>query len=120
MIVCDEITSALDVSIQAAIVALLEQLREGGVALLFITHNLALVNSVADHVLVLESGEIREHGATEQVIRHPAHPYTNRLLAAAPELGVDSAPNHPGSGKPAGPGPQIDLLEERGTGAPAR
>jgi peptide/nickel transport system ATP-binding protein len=87
VIVCDEITSALDVSIQAAIVSLLEELRDDGVALLFITHNLALVNSVADRVLVLESGEVREHGATEAVIKRPSHPYTHRLLASAPELG---------------------------------
>src|SRR5262249_17067688 len=63
IIVCDEITSALDVSIQAAIVSLLAELRQDGLALLFITHNLALVHSIADRVLVLESGEICEHGA---------------------------------------------------------
>jgi peptide/nickel transport system ATP-binding protein len=88
VIVCDEITSALDVSIQAAIVSLLDVLRQEGVALLFITHNLALVNSVADRVLVLEAGEIREEGGTDQVIRRPSHPYTTKLLSAAPELGV--------------------------------
>ena len=121
VIVCDEITSALDVSIQAAIVALLEELRESGVALLFITHNLALVNSVADRVLVLESGEIREYGATEQVVRRPSHPYTGRLLAAAPELGVENAPGHLGNESSAGPGrKRLDLVEERDSGASAR
>jgi peptide/nickel transport system ATP-binding protein len=121
VIVCDEITSALDVSIQAAIVALLEDLREDGLALLFITHNLALVNSVADHVLVLESGEVREHGATEQVIRRPSHPYTNRLLAAAPELGVERAVERPAGVTPADDGrEQVGLVEGRDTGAPTR
>jgi peptide/nickel transport system ATP-binding protein len=108
VIVCDEITSALDVSIQAAIVALLEELRDSGVALLFITHNLALVNSVADHVLVLESGEIREHGETDAVIKRPSHPYTNRLLTSAPELGVVPARD------------RADLPEGRDSGVTAR
>jgi peptide/nickel transport system ATP-binding protein len=108
VIVCDEITSALDVSIQAAIVSLLEELRNDGVALLFITHNLALVNSVADRVLVLESGEIREHGATGAVIKHPTHPYTHRLLASAPELG-DLPVTENG-----------DLLQDRDSGVTAR
>jgi peptide/nickel transport system ATP-binding protein len=119
LIVCDEITSALDVSIQAAIVELLEELREDGLALLFITHNLALVNSVADHVLVLESGEIREHGAKEQVIRRPSHPYTNSLLAAAPELGVDSAAERPANGLAGAATGKLGLIDERDAGAPA-
>ncbi len=88
LLICDEITSALDVSIQAAIVALLDELRRDGLALLFITHNLALVNSVADRVVVLEAGEVREHGPTAEVIERPAHEYTRGLLAAAPELGA--------------------------------
>jgi peptide/nickel transport system ATP-binding protein len=86
LLVCDEITSALDVSIQAAIVALLDELRAEGLALLFITHNLALVNSIASQVLVLEDGEIREHGRTADVIERPAHRYTRELIAAVPEL----------------------------------
>jgi peptide/nickel transport system ATP-binding protein len=86
LLVCDEITSALDVSIQAAIVSLLEGLRLDGLALLFITHNLALVNSIADRVLVLEGGEVREEGGIAEVIEHPTDAYTKALLAAAPEL----------------------------------
>jgi oligopeptide/dipeptide ABC transporter ATP-binding protein len=88
LLVCDEISSALDVSIQAAIVALLEELRADDLALLFITHNLALVNSVASQVLVLEDGEIREHGSTAEVIERPTHVYTRELIAAVPELGA--------------------------------
>lgn len=94
LLICDEVTSALDVSIQAAIVALLEELRLDGLALVFITHNLALVNSIADHVLVLEAGEVREQGQIEQVIEHPSHEYTRELLAAAPELGPVEATTH--------------------------
>lgn len=86
LLVCDEVTSALDVSIQASIVALLDDARKDGLGLLFITHNLALVNSIADHVLVLEQGHLREAGTTTSVIQDPQHAYTQQLLAAAPEL----------------------------------
>jgi peptide/nickel transport system ATP-binding protein len=87
LLICDEITSALDVSIQAAIVDVLEELRHDGLALLFITHNLALVNSIADHVLVLQAGEVREQGSVSEVLEHPNHDYTRNLLAAVPEIG---------------------------------
>jgi len=87
LLLCDEITSSLDVSTQAAIIALLEELRDASLALLFITHNLALVRSIADRILVLEAGEIRELGTAAQVIEHPTHQYTRDLIAAAPELG---------------------------------
>jgi peptide/nickel transport system ATP-binding protein len=90
LLLCDEITSSLDVSTQAAIVALLEELKATGLALLFITHNLALVHSIADRILVLEAGEIRELGAATQVIARPRHCYTQALIAAAPELGRGS------------------------------
>jgi peptide/nickel transport system ATP-binding protein len=86
LLISDEITSALDVSTQAAIVSLLEELRAGGLALLFITHNLALVNSIADNVLVLQDGRIREMGSTDDVIRRPTDEYTRELLASAPDL----------------------------------
>ena len=86
VLIADEITSALDVSIQAAIVELLEELRSEGLTMLFITHNLALVNSIADRVAVLERGEIREHGVTDDIIFRPSHPYTRELLASAPDI----------------------------------
>ena len=93
LLVCDEITSALDVSIQAAIIELLGELRRSGLALLFITHDLPLVNSIADEVAVLQSGVIVEHGAVGEVLQRPRHEYTQVLRAAAPELraGVGSA-----------------------------
>lgn len=86
LLICDEITSALDVSIQAAIVELLAELRASGVAMLFITHNLPLVSSIADRVMVLKSGQVVEAGSTQNVIGNPQASYTRDLLDAAPEL----------------------------------
>ena len=87
LLVCDEITSALDVSVQAAVLELLQELRaELGLSLLFISHDLAVVGTVADDVLVLESGRVRERGSTAQVLSSPQDDYTRRLLEAAPTL----------------------------------
>jgi peptide/nickel transport system ATP-binding protein len=88
VLVCDEITSALDVSVQAAIVSLLAELRAGiGLSLLFVTHNLALIRTLADRVAVMSRGRIVELGATETVFRAPAAPYTRELLANTPGIG---------------------------------
>jgi peptide/nickel transport system ATP-binding protein len=87
IILCDEITSALDVSVQAAVLTLLADLRRDlGLSLLFITHDLGVVAALADDVLVLESGTVCERGATGIVLRSPQHPYTQRLLEAAPSV----------------------------------
>jgi peptide/nickel transport system ATP-binding protein len=87
LILCDEITSALDVSIQAAVLKLLSDLqKELGVALLFITHDLGVVATIADEVLVLEQGDVCERGPTATVLSAPQHPYTQRLLDAAPSV----------------------------------
>jgi peptide/nickel transport system ATP-binding protein len=87
LIVCDEITSALDVSVQAAVLELLADLRrELGLALLLITHDLGVVASVADRVLVLESGIVCEEGPVRSLLASPEHAYTQRLVAAAPTL----------------------------------
>jgi len=87
VIVCDEITSALDVSVQAAIIELLLDLRDRlGTSLLFISHDLAVVRAVADRVLVLEQGQVREQGPAEAVFLRPAHAYTRTLLSAVPRL----------------------------------
>ena len=86
-IICDEITSALDVSVQAAIVTLLRRLRaELGLSMLFITHDLGLVAAIADRTLVLLDGSVCEQGATTAILRAPEHEYTQRLLAAAPSI----------------------------------
>jgi peptide/nickel transport system ATP-binding protein len=87
LLVCDEITSALDVSVQAVVLELLRELRaELGLSLLFISHDLAVVGTIADDVLVLESGRVRERGSTAQVLSSPQDDYTRRLLEAAPSL----------------------------------
>ncbi len=92
LLVCDEVTSALDVSIQAAVLDLLGELRrELQVSLLFISHDLGVVASIADRVLVLENGRICEEGAVGAVLSAPRSPYTARLVAAAPSLAT-SAP----------------------------
>jgi peptide/nickel transport system ATP-binding protein len=90
VLICDEVTSALDVSVQAAIVRLLADLQaEQELALIFITHNLALVRSIADEVLVLSAGKIVESGRTRSVLGSPTHPYTRALIDDTPTLDQD-------------------------------
>jgi peptide/nickel transport system ATP-binding protein len=87
LLVCDEITSALDVSVQAAIVELLRDLRvQTGLSMLFITHNLALIRTIADRVVVMTEGKIVENGATLDVFTSPSAEYTRKLLANTPTV----------------------------------
>lgn len=86
VLICDEITSALDVSVQASILVLLQQLQAQGLSILFVTHNLGVVRAIADQVVVLKDGHIVEQGDTAQVLDHPRHPYTQQLIAHAPSL----------------------------------
>lgn len=89
-LVCDEATSALDVSVQASILNLLKSLqRELGLTYLFITHDLSVVEYLADRVAVMYLGQIVEENDTESVFRHPRHPYTQALLESAPSLDPD-------------------------------
>jgi oligopeptide transport system ATP-binding protein len=86
LLVCDEAVSALDVSVQAQIVNLLAGLRERyGLALLFISHNLAVVRHLSDEVVVLYLGHVVERATREALFATPRHPYTQALLAAVPE-----------------------------------
>jgi peptide/nickel transport system ATP-binding protein len=85
ILVCDEITSALDVSIQGSIIELLNAIKdERGVSMLFVTHDLALVRTIADRILVLQHGRLVESGLTAQVLDDPAEDYTRDLVAHTP------------------------------------
>jgi peptide/nickel transport system ATP-binding protein len=87
VLICDEVTSALDVSVQAAIVELLGQLqRDLGLSMVFVTHNLPLVRSIAQKVVVLAGGSIVEHGETADVLANPQQPYTQQLISNTPSL----------------------------------
>jgi peptide/nickel transport system ATP-binding protein len=91
LLVCDEVTSALDVLVQAAIVELLADLqRDLGLSMLFVTHNLPLVRSIARRVAVMAEGRLVELGPTEQVLSAPQQEYTRRLLADTPQVPVAS------------------------------
>jgi peptide/nickel transport system ATP-binding protein len=94
VLVCDEITSALDVSVQAAIVETLRRLQEErSLALVFITHNLALVRSIAQRVVVMRHGRVVESGPTEDVLGHPGADYTRKLLTDVPKLDSYDVPS---------------------------
>ena len=85
LIICDEPVSALDVSVRAQVINLLEDLKgEFGVSYLFISHDLSVVEHIADRVAVMYLGMLVETGGRDQIWRNPQHPYTKALLAAAP------------------------------------
>ena len=87
LLVCDEVTSALDVSVQAVVLELLLDLRDSmGLTMLFITHDFGVTAAIADYVLVLRKGEICERGPVRDVLRNPSHEYTRQLLESAPSL----------------------------------
>jgi peptide/nickel transport system ATP-binding protein len=88
LVLFDEATSSLDVSVQARILNLLDELQSGGSgAQLFITHDLAVVSHLSDHIAVLYLGRLMEVGATAEVLSPPYHPYTEALLSSFPALG---------------------------------
>jgi peptide/nickel transport system ATP-binding protein len=87
LLICDEVTSSLDVSVQAAVVELLRRLqRQHGLAMIFITHNIALVRSIAQQIVVMHDGQIVESGTVADVLDHPQADYTRRLLEDVPKF----------------------------------
>jgi peptide/nickel transport system ATP-binding protein len=97
LLIADEPTTALDVTVQAEVLALLEELQEEtGMAVLIITHDLGVVAEIADRVVVMEKGVLVESGTVREVYRNPQHPYTKKLIAAAPGKGEMHAPAAPG------------------------
>jgi peptide/nickel transport system ATP-binding protein len=100
LLICDEVTSSLDVSVQAIIVELLRRIQqERHLAMIFITHNLALVRSIAQSVIVLRQGAVAESGPVEQILQDPADPYTKRLMDDVPKL-AQSVTHRPPSSRP--------------------
>lgn len=88
ILVLDEVTASLDVSVQAKILNLLRSLqRELDISMLYISHDLAVVRYLADHLYVMSRGGLVEHGPTDEIFKNPTDPYTQSLLAAVPVLG---------------------------------
>ena len=86
VLIADEPTTALDVTVQAQILNLIKELKARyGMAVILITHDLTIVRRFADYVYVMQGGEVKEHNVTEEVFRHPRHPYTQHLLASEPK-----------------------------------
>ena len=93
VLIADEPTTALDVTIQAQILDLLKELKDSeGMGLLFITHNLGIVRRIADRVCVMQQGEIVEQGSAREIFDNPQHPYTIKLLGAEPSGRPDPVP----------------------------
>ncbi|MEE0880911.1 MAG: ABC transporter ATP-binding protein, partial [Turicibacter sp.] len=89
ILICDEPTTALDVTIQAQILKLIKELQsEYGFTTIYITHDLGVVANVADRVVVMYAGQIIEYGEVEEIFYEPAHPYTWALLLSLPQLGT--------------------------------
>ncbi len=105
LLIADEPTTALDVTIQAQILAIIRELqRELGMAVLFITHDMGVVAEMADDVVVMRRGRKVEEGAVEEIFRSPSHPYTRALLGAVPRLGSMAGEPLPKSFPPVVPG----------------
>ena len=90
LLIADEPTTALDVTIQAEVIELLKHInRKHNTSILFISHDLSLVRSLCDRVLVMQQGRIVESGSTKQVFEHPAMEYTKKLISSIPKVEID-------------------------------
>ena len=91
LLICDEPTTALDVTIQAQILALIDELKEKtGTSVIMITHDLGVISEITDEVLIMYAGEIVEYAPKAQLFKNPLHPYTQGLIACVPKLSRDS------------------------------
>jgi oligopeptide transport system ATP-binding protein len=101
ILIADEPTTALDVTVQAQVMDLLKDLqRDTGMGLVLITHDLGVVNEVADNVAVMYAGRIVERGTVDDVFTDPAHPYTDGLMASIPQVEGKGGRLQPISGQP--------------------
>jgi oligopeptide/dipeptide ABC transporter ATP-binding protein len=112
LLLCDEPTTALDVSVQDQILGLLQQLRvELGMAIVFVSHDLAVLAELCDRLVVMYAGQVMETGPTHEVLARPEHPYTEGLLEALPSFerldresaGIPGQPPDPGAERPGCP-----------------
>ena len=104
LLIADEPTTALDVTVQAGILQLLDQLRsDRQMAVILVTHDLGVLSSLADHVLVFYAGRVVEGGRTSDLLQSPQHPYTRHLLLALPDPAIPDQPLVPIPGVPATP-----------------
>lgn len=91
LLICDEPTTALDVTVQAQILKLINELKEElGMSVMLITHDLGVISQMADQVVVMYAGKVVEYGDGETIFRHPLHPYTEALLKSVPQMDADS------------------------------
>ncbi|HYO37393.1 MAG TPA: ABC transporter ATP-binding protein, partial [Geodermatophilus sp.] len=101
ILIADEPTTALDVTVQAQVMDLLKDLQtETGMGLILITHDLGVVNEVADNVAVMYAGEIVERGTVDDVFTRPSHPYTDGLMASVPQVEAKGGRLQPIAGQP--------------------
>ena len=104
LIIADEPTTALDVSVQAQIIALLKRLgREHGTAIMLVTHDMGVIAETADRVAVMYAGRIAEIGPVRDVVQNPLHPYARGLMGAIPTLAQDAGPARADPGRDAAP-----------------
>jgi oligopeptide/dipeptide ABC transporter ATP-binding protein len=107
LLIADEPTTALDVTVQAGILRLLRELQQDtGMALIFVTHDLAVARVVAHRLAVMYAGQVVEEGPIEEIYHHPAHPYTRALLASEPDAARTWSDLHPIPGNP----PESDVV----------
>ena len=106
VLLADEPTTALDVTVQAQVLEVLREIKEKeNTAIILISHNLGVVNQLCDRILVMYSGRVVEEGTRERLLRRPRHPYTQGLLASIPELSSDDRRQLSGiPGRPPAPG----------------